>query len=237
MLLDAQNIKNLAEQYSQKDKGQLIVATTHTQARYVLPAILLEFRKRYPKVHLQLHQGSPAEIAQMVLEGRADIGIATETLGGTEGLESFPFHAWHPGVIVPEGHPLTRRTPLTLADIAEFPVITYHEGFTGRALIEDSFRKEGLVPDVVLAALDADVIKLYAELGMGVGIIASVAFDPERDRGLRLLDCSHLFPRSVSRIAMRRGRMLRGFAYDFIRLCSPSLSEERLRGSEREEQA
>src|SRR5690606_5839958 len=146
MLLDAQNIKNQAEQYSQQDKGQLCVATTHTQARYVLPTLVLEFRKRYPKVHLLLHQGSPKEIAQMVLEGRADIGIATEALGDTEGLVSYPFHAWRHGVIVPAGHDLERREPLSLAAIAEFPVITYHEGFTGRARIEEAFRREGVTP-------------------------------------------------------------------------------------------
>lgn len=230
MLLDARNIKTVAEQYSQQDKGTLTIATTHTQARYALPAIVMEFKKIYPRVHLRLHQGSPVEIAQMLLEGNADIGIATETLGQIPELVSFPYYEWHHSVIVPHGHPLTNVQPLTLAAIAEFPIVTYHEGFTGRAMIEKAFSENQIVADIVLSALDADVIKSYVELGLGVGIIASGAFVPARDVGLELLDCSHIFDKNVTRIAVRRGHFMRRFAYRFIELCSPALTEAVIAG-------
>jgi LysR family cys regulon transcriptional activator len=226
LLLDAQNIRNLADQYSRQDEGELTVATTHTQARYVLPSIVAKFRQRYPKVRLQLHQGSPAEIAQLVIEGRADIGIATETLANVEGLVSYPYHRWHHGVLVPENHRLTRVKPLTLEAIASEPIITYHEGFTGRAAIEQTFHDAGFTPDIVLSALDADVIKSYVELGMGVGIVAALAYNPERDQGLTLLDCSHLFPENVTRLAVREGHLLRHYAYDFIGFCSERVLEQ-----------
>lgn len=229
MLLDANNIKNLADQFSQQDKGQLTVATTHTQARYILPNVVTAFKKQYPKVHLKLHQGSPGEIAQMLVQGEADIGVATETLGQIEELASFPFYAWRHAVIVPEGHPLISVTPLTLAAIAEYPIITYHEGFTGRANLEKTFADAGLIPDIVMSALDADVIKSYVELDIGIGIVASMAFNPEKDNGLELLDCSHLFDENLARIAVRRGHFLRGFAYRFIELCSTRLTEEVVR--------
>lgn len=225
MLLDAKNIKTVAEQFSQQDKGQLTIATTHTQARYALPKVVMEFKKIYPRVHLKLHQGSPMEIAQMLLEGEADIGVATEALGQIPELATFNYYSWHHSVIVPTGHALVSQQPLTLAAIAEYPIVTYHEGFTGRALIEKAFGDAQIVPDVVLSALDADVIKSYVELGLGVGIIASVAFNAVRDGGLILLDCSHLFGENTTRIAVRRGHFMRRFAYHFIELCSPQLTE------------
>lgn len=223
MLLDAHNIKNLAEQYSQQDSGHLTIATTHTQARYALPKIITAFKKQYPRVHLKLHQGSPAEIAQLVLDGEADIGIATETLGDVPELASFPFYGWHHGVIVPEGHPL-QQEPLTLETIARYPIITYHEGFTGRALLEKTFHDAGLTLDIVMSALDADVIKSYVELGLGVGIVASVAYNTARDNGLVLLDASHLFEQVYTRIAIRRGHLLRQYVYELIELCEPTLT-------------
>lgn len=226
LLLDAQNIKNLADQFSQQDIGQLTIATTHTQARYMLPQVVLQFRKEYPKVKLHLHQGSPVEIAQMLLEGRADIGIATESLGGIEGLVSYPYHSWHHAVIVPTGHVLTKKKKLTLADIAAHPIVTYHEGFTGRARIEEAFAAAGLKPDVVLSALDADVTKSYVALGLGIGIVAALAFDPVRDEGLQLLECTHLFPENVTRIAIREGHLLRQFGYRFIEMCAPQVAPQ-----------
>lgn len=225
MLLDANNIRNLAEQFSQQDSGQLTIATTHTQARYALPQVVTAFKKLYPKVHLKLHQGSPAEIAQSLLDGEADIGIATETLGQIAELASFPYYSWHHDIVVPVGHPLVEAQPLTVERLAEYPIITYHEGFTGRARVEKAFTEAGLVPDIVMSALDADVIKSYVELGLGVGIIASVAFAPQRDHGLVKLDGSHLFEVSLSRIAVRRGHLLRRYAYHFIEMCAPELTE------------
>ncbi len=229
MLLDAANIKRLADQFAGTDRGEISIATTHTQARYALPAPIARFRDEFPSVHLVLHQASPKEIAAMVLDGQADIGIATEALADNPEIAAFPYYSWRHGVVVPAGHPLEGTKPLTLEAVAEYPIITYHEGFTGRPNIDATFAKAGLAPDIVMAALDADVIKSYVELGLGVGIIASMAFDPERDKGLRLLDSAKLFPQSTSRIAVRRGRFLRRFAYRFIELCSPELTEETIR--------
>jgi len=226
LLLDAKNIKQLAAQYSGRDEGQLTIATTHTQARYALPQVVAQFRKAFPKVHLALHQGSPAEIQALLLEGKADIGIATEALVGQSELATFPFYSWHHAVIVPAGHPLEKAQPLTLEAVAEYPVITYHEGFTGRARIDQAFSDAGIEPDIVMSALDADVIKTYIELDLGVGIIASGAYNAARDTTLRLLPSDHLFPANTTRIAVRRGHYLRGFAYRFIELCSPALSKE-----------
>lgn len=228
MLMDANNIKNLADQYSQKDTGQLTIATTHTQARYVLPKVVTQFKKQFPKVHLKLHQGSPKEIVQMLLEGEADIGLATEALGKIEELAVFPLYQWHHAVVVPKNHPLTNAKILTLEAIAEYPVITYHEGFTGRAGVEKAFGDAGLTPDIVMSALDADVIKSYVELDLGVGIIASVAFSAERDANLRLLQGDHLFPVNETKLAVRKGHLLRQYAYRFIETCSPALTEEHI---------
>ena len=226
ILLDTANIKRLADQFAKTDRGEITIATTHTQARYALPRPIAAFRKEFPNVHLVLLQGTPKEIAAMVNEGTADIGIATEALEDSPEHASFPFYSWHHGVIVPKGHPLDDGTPLTLEAIAEWPIITYHEGFTGRPAIDAAFAAAKIAPDIVMVALDADVIKTYVELGLGIGLVASVAYDPNRDTGLKLLDTTHLFPKSTSRIALRRGRFLRGFAYRFLELCSPELTEK-----------
>jgi LysR family cys regulon transcriptional activator len=231
ILLDTANIKRLADQFARTDRGEITIATTHTQARYALPRPIAEFRKEFPNVRLILHQAAPKEIAAMLDDGAADIGIATESLEeGTE-IVSFPYYSWHHGVIVPKGHALEGAKPLTLDKIADWPIITYHQGFTGRPAIDAAFAKAGLAPDIVMAALDADVIKTYVEIGLGVGIVASMAYDPERDVGLALLESHHLFPRSTSRIAVRRGRFLRGFAYRFIALCAPGLTETVVKSS------
>lgn len=226
ILLDTANIKRLADQFAKTDRGEITIATTHTQARYALPAPIAAFRKEFPNVHLVLQQGSPREIAAMLNDGTADIGIATEALEDAAELVSFPYYSWHHGIVVPKGHPLENVKPLTLEKTAEWPIITYHEGFTGRPAIDATFAKAGLAPDIVMVALDADVIKTYVEVGLGVGIVASMAYNEERDTGLRLLDSAGLFPKTTSRIALRRSRFLRGFAYRFIELCSPELTEK-----------
>jgi LysR family transcriptional regulator, cys regulon transcriptional activator len=231
MLLDAGNIKNIAEHYVQQDQGQLTVATTHTQARYRLPEVVLAFKKLYPRVHLKLHQGSPLEISRMLLEGDADIGVATEALGKVPELASFSYYSWHHNIIVPEGHPLAAEKNLSLARLAEFPIVTYHEGFTGRAVIEDSFKRANVTPDIVLSALDADVIKSYVRLGMGVGIVASMAIEPDGEKGLVTLDGSALFAQNTTRIAVRKGNLLRRYAYHFMELCVPELTEQRILSS------
>jgi LysR family cys regulon transcriptional activator len=235
MLIDAKNIKRLAEQFANRDEGSLTIATTHTQARYALPQVVRRFKQAYPKVHLVLHQASPAEIVALLNSGEADIGIATEALDGGNGalanFASFPFYDWHHLVVVPDGHALTTLPKLTLQALAEHPLITYHAGYTGRPRIDATYAEAGLTPDVVMSALDADVIKTYVEVGLGVGIIASMAFDPARDAGLRSLDASHLFPPNTTRIAVRRGRYLRGYAYRFIEECSAALTPAVVKGA------
>jgi LysR family cys regulon transcriptional activator len=226
MLLDAQNIKRLADQFSQSDHGQLTIATTHTQARYALPPVVSAFKKAFPKVHLALHQGSPQETAQMLLDGRADLGIATESLRHFPELVTFPFYSWHHAVIAPQNHPLAQRASITLEDVAEYPIVTYHAGFTGRNAIDEAFASQGIATDVVMSALDADVIKTYVELGLGVGIIASMAYHPDKDSGLRLLESSHLFAQNTTRIAIRQGHYLRDYAYTFLHLCAEQLSKD-----------
>ncbi|MEP7101357.1 MAG: CysB family HTH-type transcriptional regulator [Burkholderiales bacterium] len=235
MLIDAKNIKRLAEQFANRDEGSLTIATTHTQARYALPQVVRRFKQAFPKVHLVLHQASPAEIVALLQSGEADIGIATEALDGGNAafgnFASFPFYDWHHLVVVPEGHALTKLKRLTLQALAEHPLITYHAGYTGRPRIDASFKEAGLVPDVVMSALDADVVKTYVEVGLGVGIIASMAFDAARDTGLKSIDAAHLFPPNTTRIAVRRGHYLRGYAYRFIEECSPALTQAVVKGA------
>jgi LysR family cys regulon transcriptional activator len=229
ILLDTQNIKRLGEQFSNKDRGNLIVATTHTQARYALPPVVTAFKKEFPKVNLMLHEASPGEIVSMLRGGQADIGIATEALQDAPELAAFPYYSWHHGVVVPRGHALDGDQKLTIEALADWPIITYSEGFTGRSKIDKAFQEAGAVPDIVLSALDADVIKAYVELGLGIGIVASRAFDPARDPGLRLVDADHLFDANISRVAVRRGTYLRGYAFKFIEYCSPKLTEQVVR--------
>ena len=228
ILLDIQNVKRLAEQFAQKDKGRLAIAATHTQARYRLPPMVRQFRQELPQVHLELRQCSPKEIVALLRAGDVDIGLATEALGDEEDLVSFPFYQWQHAVVVPEGHPLTEVRPLTLEAVSEHPIITYHEDYTGRSRIDDAFSQAGLAPDIVMSALDADVIKAYVELGLGVGIMAAMAFNPARDTGLRLLDTPGLFPINTTRIALKRGHYLRGYALRFIECCDPNLTPARV---------
>ncbi|MDC8773922.1 CysB family HTH-type transcriptional regulator [Roseateles albus] len=229
MLQDAGNIKRLADQFADAEQGQLTIATTHTQARYALPLVVARFKAAYPRVHLVLLQANPTEIAELLQTGEADIGIATEALDGQSGLVSFPFYDWQHAVVVPEGHALQTVAPLSLEALAEHPLITYHEGYTGRARIDAAFAQAGLAPDIVLSALDADVIKTYVGVGLGVGIVAAMAFEPLRDPGLHRLDAGHLFPTNTTRIALKKGQYLRGFAYRFLQECAPALTEQRVR--------
>ncbi|MFM2397810.1 MAG: hypothetical protein RLZZ144_1060 [Pseudomonadota bacterium] len=229
ILLDSNNIKNLVEQYSKRDEGQLTVVATHTQARYSLPKVITDFKKSFPNVYLKLHQAGPAEIVTMLLNGEADIGVATEALHEVKQLDTFPYYTWHHAVIVPIGHPLEKLQPLTLQALAEYPIVTYHEGLTGRAKIDRAFLEAGVTPDISMSALDSDVIKTYVELGLGIGIVASMSFNAAKDTDLRLLRCDHLFEENTTYIALRRGHYLRSFAYRFIELCSPKLDEETIR--------
>ena len=207
----------------------MTIATTHTQAQYTLPSVVTQFKKAFPKVHLILHQSSPSEILSMLIDGQADIGIATEALESAVDLVSFPYYTWQHAVIVPSGHPLQSTYPLTLEAIAEFPIITYHQGFTGRSRVDQAFAEAGLIPDIAMSALDADVIKTYVKLGLGIGIVASVAFAPERDTTLIKLESEYLFEKNTTYISVRRNHYLRGYAYRFIELCIPILTESVVR--------
>lgn len=220
MLLDAENIKRLSDDFNRVDQGELIIATTHTQARYILPPIVAKFKKAFPKVHLVLQQASPVEITEMLLQGEADIGIATESLTTEESLASVPYYHWYHSIITPQGHPLAQQQTVTLDELAKWPLITYHGGFTGRSKIDNAFKEANLTPDIVMSALDADVIKTYVELGMGVGIVNSIAYDADRDRRLNQLELD-LFGENTTWIAVRKGHLLRGFGYEFISLCAP----------------
>lgn len=223
IVLDTQNVKRIAAQFSSRDRGQLVVAATHTQARYALPKVIGAFKREYPGVHLVLHQGSPREIAEMLATGEADLAVATEKLDQTPDLVTFPAYTWHHAVIVPDGHVLTTQLPLRLEDIAEHPIVTYHEGFTGRGQLDAVFAKAGLVPDIVLSAIDADVIKTYVELGLGIGIVAAMAFDTRKDAGLTLLNAEHLFAANTTKIGIRSGTYLRDYAYRLVELLAPHL--------------
>jgi LysR family cys regulon transcriptional activator len=225
LLLDAQNLRRAGEDYAAQDSGKLAVAATHSQARYALPAAVKDFRTTHPGVVLHLHQGSPQQVAEMLLAGEADIGIATEALAGYPELVALPCYRWTHAVVVPPGHRLLDG-PLTLQRLAAEPIITYGPGYTGRAHIDEGFSRHGLQPDVVLTAMDADVIKTYVELGLGVGIVAAIAYDEERDRHLRAIDAGHLFAMNMTRLAMRRGTWLRSYAYDFVQTFAPPLTRQ-----------
>jgi LysR family cys regulon transcriptional activator len=213
LLVEAENLQQASSEYAAQDSGTLTVAVTHTQARYALPQVVQAFRTAFPGVRIALQQSAPEHIAEWVLSGRADIGIATEGLSTFPDLVSFPCYRWSHLVVVPDGHPLLQQSPIKLSDLAEFPLITYDVGFTGRSHIDAA---AGVSPDIMLTAMDSDVIKQYVSLGMGVGIVASMAFDHGRDRGLRAIESSHLFAPNVTRLAVRRGAYLRAYAYDFI---------------------
>jgi LysR family cys regulon transcriptional activator len=217
-LREIANLKRVADEFRSEDSGVLGIATTHTQARYVLPPVLSRFAARFPKVRLVLHQGNPIQVAEQTLAGEVDVGIATEALGDYPELVALPCHRWNRGVLVPKGHPLASAHPLTLEALARFPIVTYDFSFTGRSAINAAFTAKGLEPNVVLTALDSDVIKTYVELGMGVGIVARMAYDAAKDSGFEMLDASHLFASSTTRLALRRGVFLRGFVYEFISL-------------------
>lgn len=212
------NLKRVADEFRREDAGVLGIATTHTQARYVLPPVLSKFASRFPKVRLVLHQGNPIQVAEQTRAGEVDVGIATEALGDYPDIVALPCYRWNRGVLVPKGHPLAATRPLTLEALAKHPIVTYDFSFTGRSAINAAFAAKGLEPNVVLTALDSDVIKTYVELGMGVGIVAQMAFDGTKDSGFELLDASHLFAASMTRLALRKGVFLRGYVYEFISL-------------------
>ena len=225
LLLEADNLRLAGRDFVAQMEGVMTVAATHSQARYALPHAVRDFRELYPQVVLHLHQGSPRQVAEMLLRGEADIGIATEALSTYPQLVTLPCYRWTHSIVVPPHHPLLAAGGLvTLAQLAQYPIITYDQGYTGRSHIDDAFRRAGIAPNVVLTAMDADVIKTYVELGMGVGIVASIALDEVRDRHLRTIEAGHLFAINVTRLAVRRGAWLRGYLYKFIETFAPTLT-------------
>jgi len=223
MLRDADNLKKIAQEFTNEAGGTLIIATTHTQARYVLPPVIKRFTERYPKVKLILRQGSPMQISALVTSGEADIAIATEAIEQFPELILLPCYQWNRCVVVPPKHPLLKLKKLSLEAINQYPIITYDFAFTGRSKINQAFASRGLEPNVVLTAIDSDVIKTYVELGLGVGILANMAFDPKRDKNLRSIDASHLFEPSTTRIGISRNSYIRGYVFDFIEMFAPHL--------------
>jgi len=228
ILRDVQNIKNIGSEFTDHDSGSLTIATTHTQARYALPTIVAEFVKNYPKVNLTIKQGSPSAIAQMVSSGEADLAIITERIDDHPELGKLLCYEWNHAVIVPHDHPLLDcRNPLSLEDLASFPLVTYEFAFNSGSSIARTFNKAHIEqPDVALSAADTDVLKTYVRLGLGVGLMAKMAYDPIIDQDLQLIDAAHLFEPSPTWIALRTDTYLRGYAYDFIQMFAPKLTRE-----------
>lgn len=226
IMQEVDGLKRIGKEFAAHDSGSFTIATTHTQARYSLPKVIQAFTQKYPKVRLSLLQGNPKQITEMVRNDQADIAIATEALASGEGLVSLPYYQWEHVVVAPPDHPLLKSKNLSLEEIASYPLITYDAAFSGRSKVDHAFALRELKPDIVLEAIDADVIKTYVELGMGVGIIAGMAFDAERDRGLRAIPAGHLFGTNVSRVALKQGAYLRSYVYTFIELLAPTLNRK-----------
>lgn len=219
-------IRQIAQEFSDPQRGGLSIATTHTQARYVLPPVIRDFVRKYPQVNLHLHQGNPMQIAELAESGAVDFAIATEAVEHFENLIMMPCYRWNRAIVIPCDHPLRNEEPLTLEAVAKYPILTYVFGFTGRSRLDAAFESRGLTPNVVFTATDADVIKTYVRLGLGVGIVAKMAYDPDIDAGLCALDAGHLFEPSTTRIGFRRGTFLRAYHYDFIHHFAPHLTRE-----------
>ncbi len=226
ILREADNIKRVGEEYAGGDSGSLVIATTHTQARYALPAVVKNFIERHPKVRLSMHQGSPTQIAELTIKGEADIAIATEALDQYPQLVMLPCYQWEHCVVAPDGHPILSEKSISLVSLARWPLITYDPAFAGRSRINKAFERAQLEPNIVLAAIDADVIKTYVSLGLGLGIIAKMAYDSARDIGLQAIDAGQLFGSNTTRIGLRRGTYIRQYEYDFIGLFASHLSKK-----------
>jgi LysR family transcriptional regulator, cys regulon transcriptional activator len=221
------NLKRIGEEFSMQDAGTLSIATTHTQARYFLPEPVAQLRKRFPKVNISLHQGTPDQVARMVIAEVADIGLATESLTGFDELVTLPCYEWRHAVVMPAGHPLAQLERISLEDLAVLPLVSYHPSFSGRTRVDQAFATRNLKPNVVLEAIDADVIKTYVRIGLGVGIVAEIAVRDDPPGGdLVSRPVGHLFGQNVTRIAFKRGAYLRNFVYAFAEMMSDRLSRK-----------
>lgn len=221
----ANAIQLVAEQNTRPDEGTLNIATTHTQARYALPSVIQDFMLRYPKVSLNMHQGTPEQLADMVAKGKTDFAIATEGFHLFQDLVRLPCYHWTRSLLVKPDHPLAQLEQVTIDDLAQYPLVTYIFGFTGQSELDIAFNQAGHRPKIVLTATDADVIKTYVRLGLGVGVIASMAIEPDDEEELVEIDASHLFELSTTSICFRKGTFLRGYMYDFIEQFAPHLTK------------
>ena len=226
ILDEMETLKRVGKDFASQDEGSLVIATTHTQARYALPKVLTEFTKRFPKVRVSLQQGNPAQIAELLIHDQADIAIATEGIANTAGVLALPGYQWQHHLIIPLSHPLLNQTKITLEEMVKYPIITYDKAFAGRSKIDAAFAQRNLSPDIVLEAIDADVIKTYVEAGMGIGIVAGIAYDSERDRNLKAIPAGHLFGNNVTHLGVKQGAYLRSFVFTFIELFSPTLTRK-----------
>ncbi|MEK7778759.1 MAG: HTH-type transcriptional regulator CysB [Pseudomonadota bacterium] len=225
MLHEAENLKKIAQEYNNETDGTLTIATTHTQARYVLPVVIKRFIARHPKIKLTLRQGNPTQVSTMVISGEADIAIATEAIEHFHELVMLPCYEWNRCIVVPPKHALLKSKKVTLETINQYSIITYDSAFTGRSRINQAFETKGMEPNIVLTAIDSDIIKTYVELGLGIGILANMAFDHKRDSNLRSIDASHLFESSTTRIGINRNSYIRSYIFDFIEMFAPHLTK------------
>ena len=234
IMQEIDNLKKVSDEFAKRDEGSLVIACTHTQARYVLPKVIPAFRQQFPKVHLSLAEGSPPQLAQMVLSGQADLAVATESLALTPGLETMPCYIWEHSVVIKPDHPLVELShkkgfELSLEHLASYPIVTYDKAFSGRLSIDRAFEAHSIRPDVVLEAIDADVIKTYVDVGLGIGIIAGMAYEPARDGNLVSLPAGHLFGKQTTKVALKSGVFLRDYVYTFISMLNPELDAVHVR--------
>jgi len=231
ILQEIESIKLIGEEYKQEQSGALTIATTHTQARYALPKVIKEFVSQFPRVKLFLKQGYPEEIVRMVVDGDAEMVIATEAVSENRDLVALPCYQWNRCALTQPGHALLDKRRVTLADVAEYPILTYDFAFAGRTLVSETFAAANLQPNIVFTALDSDVIKTYVELGLGVGLVATMAFDPKKDQALRMVDLGHLFPPSTAWVGLRKNSFLRSYVYRFIEQFAPHLHAETVKAA------
>jgi LysR family cys regulon transcriptional activator len=229
IMREVKNIKNVSDDYERKDSGSFTIATTHTQARYKLPVVVESFVKKYPKINLNIHQGDPAQVTAQILNGEADVGIATESISLNDKIFCIPCYSWNRCLVMPKDHPLLRVKDINLNHLATYPMITYDYAFTGSTIVSKVFKEANIKPNIMLTAIDADVIKTYVGLNLGVGLIAEMAFDENKDKNLVSRDVSHLFPTSTTYIGIRQDTFIRGFTFDFIKMFTPHMEENELK--------
>jgi LysR family cys regulon transcriptional activator len=229
ILRESKNIKNISAEYDNTDKATFTIATTHTQARYKLPKIVEAFVKKYPQIDLNIHQGNPTQVTEQILMGDADVGIATESISLNEKIFCIPCYSWNRSLVMPKGHPLEKEQRITLQDLSSFPLITYDYAFTGSTIVSKVFKEANVEPNIMLTAIDADVIKTYVNLNLGIGLIAEMAFDKNKDKGLIAKDVSHLFPISTTYIGIRKENFVRSFTFDFIKMFIPTMTDHDLK--------